>query len=125
MPHPYLTRRARITGAAGTFLLIVSFGSDLFPYPRQPAILVITSVVSALLGACFILLALYSQLRFGPAIAAIQRAPWPPNSSRGWFGVFMFVIVLVAMTAVLIFHFLAVQTKAQSSDSAKPLAGVS
>jgi hypothetical protein len=49
--------------------------------------------------------AVYSQLRFGPPISAVPKsAPWPPNSFHGWFGVFMFVVVIILMALMIVWR---------------------
>jgi hypothetical protein len=104
MPHPYVTRRAQISGFLGFAFLIaaVVLGSQ-----RLHAIAILT-------GSCgFLLLAfaVYSQIRFGPGFTAVPKsAPWPPNSFSGWFGLVMFVVALILIGLVITLRFLHAHT---------------
>jgi hypothetical protein len=100
MVHPYLTRRAQIMGFFGILLV---FGMAWAIFLRSPVV-----AVSAAAGAVVLLaLAIYSQIRFGPRISEGPRsAPWPPNSFRGRFGVFMFVLAIVGMILIVFLRIL-------------------
>jgi hypothetical protein len=96
MPHPYLTRRAQITGFLAILLV---FGTGWAVVASSPVI-----AVSAAAGAAVLLaFAIYTQIRFGPRISEVPRAaPWPPNSFQGWFGVFMFAVAIIGMVLVVL-----------------------
>jgi hypothetical protein len=100
MAHPYLTRHAQIIGFCGILLV---FGSAWAVFLRLPVV-----AVSAAAGAAILLaLAIYSQIRFGPCISDVPRSsPWPPNSFRGWFGVFMFILAIGGMVLIALFRIL-------------------
>ena len=100
MAHPYLTRRAQIIGF---FAILVVFGTTCAVFLRSPIV-----AISAAAGAAVLLaLAAYYQIRIGPRISQIPRtAPWPPNSFRGWFGVFMFVLAIVGMALIVLWSVL-------------------
>jgi hypothetical protein len=100
MPHPYLTRRAEIIGFVAVMLLI---GASCAFYFR----LHVVALAALLAGAVAFAFAIYSQIRFGPRISEVPRtAPWPPNSLRGWFGVFMFVLAIIGMGLVVLWRVL-------------------
>src|SRR4029453_6454782 len=100
MPHPYLTRRAEIFGFFAILLLI---GTTLAVALGLTVIVVSAAAAAAVLLA----LAIFNQIRFDPRISEVPTtAPWPPNSFRGWFGVFMFVVAIIAMIVITVLHFL-------------------
>jgi len=100
MPHPYLSRRAEIIGFVAVLLLI---GAGCAFYFR----LLVTALAALLAGAVAFVFAVYCQIRFGPRFSEVPRAaPWPPNSLRGWFGVFMFLLAIIGMGLVVLWHVL-------------------
>src|SRR5262249_20152830 len=100
MPHPYLTRHAEIIGFVAVILLI-SAGCAF--YLRLPVV----AAAALLAGAVAFGLAVYSQIRFGPPISKVPRTgPLPPNSFRGWFGLFMFVLAIIGMGLVVFWRVL-------------------
>jgi hypothetical protein len=67
----------------------------------------VIAVSAAVAAAVPLTLAIYSQVRFGPRISDVPRAaPWPPNSFRGWFGVFAFVVAIITMIVIVVLHVL-------------------
>jgi hypothetical protein len=100
MAHPYLTRRAQIIGF---FSILLVFATAWGVVVRSPVVAVFAGVGAAVLLA----LAIYSQIRFGPRISEVpRRAPWPPNSFHGWFGVFMFVLAIIGMILIVLWRVL-------------------
>jgi hypothetical protein len=95
MPHPYLTRRTEIIGFVAVVAMIGASCAFYFH-------LYVLAFAAILVGAAALAFAVYSQIRFGPRLNEVPRtAPWPPNSFRGWFGVFMFVVVGIAMVLLV------------------------
>ena len=63
----------------------------------------ILALVAALLSLA---LAVYTQLRFGPPLSAVglRFSLWPPRDAHAWLGIIAFIIGLLAMLAIVMFH---------------------
>ena len=100
MSHPYLTRRAEI---AGFFAILLLVGTVCAVVLGSRVVAVSAGVAAAVLLAVVI----YHQIRFGPRISEVQRTvPWPPNSFRGRFGVFLFIFAVIGMLVVVLWQVL-------------------
>jgi hypothetical protein len=100
MPHPYLTRRAQIFGFFAILLLIGTALAVALGFT-------VIAISAAAAAAVLLALAISSQIRFGPRISEVPKAaPWPPSSFRGWFGVFMFVVAIIAMILIMVLRVL-------------------
>jgi hypothetical protein len=100
MAHPYVTRRARTLGLFA-FLLLIGAG---FGVARG---LPVVAFSAAITGSVLLAFAVYTQIRFGPRISEVPRtAPWPPQSFHGWFDVFMFVVAVIGMLVIVLWHVL-------------------
>ena len=98
MAHPYVTRRARTLGLFA-FLLLIGSG---FAIARG---FLVVAFSAAITGGVLLALGVYTQIRFGPRISEVPKtAPWPPQSFQGWFGVFMFVVAVIGMLVVVLWH---------------------
>jgi uncharacterized membrane protein YidH (DUF202 family) len=118
MAHPYIIRRTEISGFFGLLLLFLAFASGShdpavvkyrmqFTHVVDPRLLHTITVVCSVAGIALLVFAVYSQLRFGPPMSAVPRsAPWPPTSFHGWFGVVMFVVIVILMALMIIWRLL-------------------
>ena len=118
MPHPYVIRRTEISGFFGMLCLFggyVALASDPtvaslrlhFLHTKDFGLLHSIGVVLLVLAGVLLSFAVYSQLRFGPSIKSVRTPAmiWPPRGFRAWFGVVVFVLVILLMAVFVFVHF--------------------